>query len=94
MDVQRRYPFHAILRAKLPQNITGRGWILEPWWEVRDPRSISLVARGEQLRGRFDVGFAEGDNGDGHRLTSGLARTPPMRIRSAQRAMKPPRNPR
>jgi hypothetical protein len=79
MDVQRRYPFHAILRVEFPQNITGRGWILEPRWEIRRPSSISPVARGEQLRGRFDVG---------------LARTPPMRSRSAQRAMKPPRNPR
>jgi hypothetical protein len=41
MDVQRRYPFHAILRVEFPQNITGRGWILEPRWEIRRPSSIS-----------------------------------------------------
>ena len=93
MHVLRRYAFHAILRAKLLQNGTGRGWILEPRWQVWRPGSISPVARGEQHRGRFDVRFAEGDNGDGHGLTSGVAKTPP-RSRAAQRPVKPPRNPR
>ena len=63
--------------------------------EVWRPGSISPVARGEQLRGRFDVRFAKGDNGDGHGLTSGcgedaaLQRRPVVMVLDAPATRRP-----